>query len=328
MAGIGIIFNPRSGHFRRHPGSGLRLARALGSHGIVREVSSIEALYRAAEEFRGLDIELLGISGGDGTNSTTLSGFLEVYGERALPPIALLRGGTANTLADSMGVPHGRPERQLARLVRAYRQPLRHVERRMMQVRGENSRRCDALTDAPRYGFLFGTGVVAGYLREYYAAGQPSAWVASKTLLRGIGSTLVRGPMIRRMAKPFHGSVELDDGTAWQERDYFAVAAGTIEQIGLGFKPFYRSHECLDAFHLLGIHTSPWGFVQQLPNVRRGRTMGPEHTHEALAKHVKLHASERRLTYMVDGDLYECEGGLELSLGPALKIVATEQSQH
>ena len=39
--------------------------------------------------------------------------------------------------------------------------------------------------------------------------------------------------MIRRMAAPFRGTVELDDGTIWDERDYLSVAGGTIDQIGL-----------------------------------------------------------------------------------------------
>jgi hypothetical protein len=39
---------------------------------------------------------------------------------------------------------------------------------------------------------------------------------------------MVGGEMIRRMAAPFRGTVEIDDGTVWDERDYLAVAGGTI----------------------------------------------------------------------------------------------------
>jgi hypothetical protein len=69
---------------------------------------------------------------------------------------------------------------------------------------------------ATKYGFNFGTGVVCGFLSEYYAYGQPpNPLVAAKTLLRGVGSAAVGGNMIRRMAEPFFGSVETDDGTIW-----------------------------------------------------------------------------------------------------------------
>ena len=71
---------------------------------------------------RVTSIGLLAISGGDGTNHVTLSGFIDVYAGAALPQIALLRGGTMNTVANAIGVRRGRPEGLLARLVRAYAQ--------------------------------------------------------------------------------------------------------------------------------------------------------------------------------------------------------------
>jgi diacylglycerol kinase (ATP) len=334
LPGIGVIYNPRSSYNRRDPSAGPRLEPPLGSHGVVRKVDSIEALYRAAAEFKKLDIDLLGISGGDGTTGVTLSGFLDVYADTALPRLALLRGGTANTLADSIGIPRGKPDRLLRSVVRAYvdrdPHPLRDTARHLMRAHGSNCRRRDSLnTSLPAgtatYGFLFGTGVVSGYLEAYYAAGPPSAGVAAKTLLKGIGSTLVRGPMIRRMAAPFRGSVELDDGTRWEERDYLAIAAGTIDQIGLGFKPFHRATGDQAAFHLLGIHTSPFGFVTQLPNIWRGTPMTPGHTYEALAKHARLHAQVPTIEYMVDGDLYACQGTLEVSIGPSVRIVVADE---
>jgi len=328
LPGIGVIYNPRSGRNVRDPSAGVRLARALGDHGVVREAASIDALYRAAEDFRKLDIDLLGISGGDGTSGVTISGFLDVYSGDALPKIAFLRGGTANTIADSLGVRRGRPEGLLARLLRAYLHPgapLREVRRHVMRVRGDNARRDDGLRigSAP-CGFLFGTGVVCGYLREYYAAGPSSAQVAAKTLLRAIGSSFVRGPMIRRMAEPYRGSVQFDDATVWPDRDYLAVAAGTIEQIGLGFKPFYRADGFEPAFHMLGIYTSPLGFIGQLPRIWSGRAMQPGHTYEAAVQRVHLHPRATPLAYMVDGDLYRCDGALEVTLGPIVRIVLSE----
>src|SRR5690606_30286641 len=156
-----------------------------------------------------LDIDVLGISGGDGTNGTTITGFLDVYQGNALPQIAFLRGGTMNTVANSVGVRRGRPEGLLDRLCRAYVQraarPLADVERHVMCIRAEGARPSAggaSASGAPRsvrspplatkYGFNFGTGVVCGFLSEYYAYGQPpNPLVAAKTLLRGVGSAAV-----------------------------------------------------------------------------------------------------------------------------------------
>ncbi len=326
---IGVVLNPRSRKNLRNPGAALRLARTLGDHGIVREVHSLDDLYRAAEDFKRLEIEVLGISGGDGTNHVTITGFLNVYvgpsyvarlGDPSpIPQLAFLRGGTMNTVANSVGVRRGRPEGLLGRLIRAYAQraslPLANVERHVMRI-GPPGQPGKAY-----YGFLFGTGVVYGFIAEYYRNGEPSPLVAAKTLVRGAGSTLVRGETIRRMAEPFRGSVEFDDGTRWAERDYFSVAAGTVDQIGLGFRPFYRYSERPGAFHMLGITATPFQFVVDLPRIHRAQPMRPGRTLEATPRAAVVRSAGGIMRYMIDGDLHETQGELELAIGPKVKIL-------
>lgn len=333
MPGIGVVLNPQSGQNVRDPRAALRLARTLGDHGIVRKVASIEDVHRAAEDFKRLDIDVLGISGGDGTNHVTITEFLDVYGggkvpeshaPTALPQIAFLRGGTMNTVANSVGVRRGRPEGLLGRLMRAYAErasmPLANVERHVMRIGPAGVPPHEAAKGC-HYGFLFGTGVVHGYIAEYSRDGQPSPLVAARTLARGIGSALVRGEMIRRMAAPFHGSVTLDDGTRWEERDYLSIAAGTIDQIGLSFRPFYRCTERPNAFHLLGILASPLQFVLDLPRIRNGRPMRPGRTYEATPSRATLRGKGPVTRYMIDGDLHETRGEIGISIGPKVKIV-------
>jgi diacylglycerol kinase (ATP) len=316
MPGIGVVFNPRSRRNVRDPSAARRLADALGDHGVVREARSRDELHRIAEDFKALSIDVLGISGGDGTNHVTITGFLNVYGARALPQLAFLRGGTMNTVANSVGVRRGKPEGLLGRLIRAYAQralqPLANVERRVMRVRGDGEQ---------NYGFTFGTGVVYGFLSEYYAGGEPSPLVAAKTLARAVGSTFVQGEMIKRMARPFRGSVTLDGGVAWPERDYLAVAAGTIDHIGLNFRPFYRYAERDEAFHVLGIHASPLQFVGELPRIWRAEAMRDGRTYEACERRMTVRSADGTMNYMIDGDLHTTRGEIEVTVGPRVKIV-------
>jgi hypothetical protein len=248
-----------------------------------------------------------------------------------MPHVALLRGGTMNTVANSVGVRPGKPDGLLARLIRAYARrataPLAGVERHVLQVTPIDSVDSEGKAGGSSetgYGFLFGTGVVCGFLAEYYRDGEPSPLVAAQTLLRGIGSALVGGSTIRRMAAPFHGSVTLDDGTEWPERDYLAVAAGTIADIGLNFKPFYRYAERPGIFQALGIHASPVSFVKELPRIHRSLPMPAEKTYDALATRfvVKNRAPGATTTrYMIDGDLHEARGDLAVSIGPRVRLV-------
>jgi len=318
VPGIGVVLNPRSRRNLRDPRAADRLARRLGDVGVVRQANSIDELYRIAEDFRHADIDVLAISGGDGTNHVTLTGFLDVYAGHTMPQVALLRGGTMNTVANSVGVRHGRPEGLLGRLIRDYAQqasmPLENVERNVMRI---------APTDGTRahYGFLFGTGVVHGFLAEYYAGGDPTPLVAAKVLARGVGSAMIGGQTIRRMAKPFRGSVKLGDGTSWEERDYLAVAAGTIAHIGLNFKPFHRYDELPGRFHMLGIHTTPWSFVKDMPRIHRGEPMRPGKTFDAILKRAVVRSADGHMRYMIDGDLHEARGDIELAIGPKVKLV-------
>lgn len=319
MSGIGVVFNPKSGKNLRDPGAAHRLARTMGDRGIVREAHSIDELYRIAEDFQRLDIDVLGISGGDGTNHVTLTGFIDVYKSQSLPQIAFLRGGTMNTVANSIGVPRGKAEALLDRLLRAYAEravrPLAYAERHVMHI-------------GSTYGFLFGTGAVYGYLAEYYRQGdgQSSPLVAAKTLLGGVGSALVGGEIVSRIAAPFVGWVEYGDDAdgemkRWEEREYFAIAGGTIDQIGLSFKPFYRWAEKPGTFHLLGIHTSAMGFVRDLPRIWRAEPMRDGKTYEATPTRARLHSHDGTMRYMIDGDLHETKGSLDVTIGPRVQIL-------
>jgi diacylglycerol kinase family enzyme len=319
VSGIGVVLNPKSGKNLRDPGAANRLARTLGDHGVLREAHSIDELYRIAEDFQRLEIDVLGISGGDGTNHVTLTGFIDVYKTHTLPQVAFLRGGTMNTVANSIGIPHGKPEGLLTRLMRAYAEraecPLANVERNVMRL-------------GSTYGFLFGTGAVYGFLAEYYrgGVGKPSAIIAARTLLNGVGSALVGGEVVSRIAAPFVGHVELDDGTKWEERAYFAVAGGTIDQIGLNFKPFYRWAERPNTFHLLGIKTTAMGFVADLPRIWRASPMREGKTYEATPARAVIHSQDGVMRYMVDGDLHETNGPLEVTIGPRVSILAIPRS--
>ncbi len=328
MPGIGVVFNPHSGTNRRDSRALDRLDRTLGDQGVVRTASSPEALRRIAQEFRRLELDVIGISGGDGTNSATLTGLLDMYRGAALPRIALLRGGTMNTVARAVGVRSGRPDALLERLCRAWREraarSLPQVERHVLRVRELDP---PALSpDAPgapgsRVGFLFGTGVVCGFLAEYHAAGSTRPLAAATTLLRGVASAVVGGALQRRMSEPFRGRVEIESGAPWEERDYLAVAGGTIDQIGLGFRPFHRYDAALDAFHLLGLHSSALRLVRELPRIRRGEPLRPGCAEECVTPRAVLHPASGGLRYMIDGDLLVSRGPLEVTIGPRIRIV-------
>jgi hypothetical protein len=101
------------------------------------------------------------------------------------------------------------------------------------------------------------------------------------------------------------------------------VAAATVEQIGLGFAPFYRTNERPGTFACLGIHTNALGFVLELPRVRTSRPMRRDKVIDVVAREVHFESDEA-LEYTLDGDTHETGKTLEIGLGPRLRFIVPD----
>ena len=64
------------------------------------------------------------------------------------------------------------------------------------------------------------------------------------------------------------------------------------------------------------------GFVADLPRIWRARPMREGKTYEALVPHARLHSSDGIMRYMIDGDLHESKGPLDVTVGPRVQILA------
>ena len=307
---IGVVVNPKARRHRRDPEATSRLRSAVGRQGLVREAHDLEELAQIADEFRQARLEVLAIGGGDGTNTTTLTVFARVYGDEPLPAVALLRGGTMNTVANGLGVPRLTPDALLRRLALAARdgETLPTHDNATIDVGG-------------RLGFLFGTGIFRSFLDEYYAAGpDPTPITAASTFTRIASSIAVQGALAKRLMAPIDVQIEAD-GARWSAGPYLAVAAGTVDQVGLGFRPFHRAFDRADAFHLLALRCTALEALLQLPRIHRGEHLPASLVREGLVRDAVLTSRDASVRYMVDGDLLESSGPLRLRAGPSVRVV-------
>ena len=130
---------------------------------------------------------------------------------------------------------------------------------------------------------------------------------------------MVGGSLAKKLTRRFRARVTVD-GDTWARDDFMAVAASCVEQIGLGFKPFYRCNERVHSFALLGIHAaSPLGFAFELPRIWRGRPMRRDKTIDAVASEVRFEHDE--ISYVVDGDTYTVKESLRVANGPKLTFL-------
>src|SRR3989338_4056966 len=151
MPGIGVVLNPHSKRYRKNPAKLKRMGFIVGNKGNFAPTNDLHDIRRVAEEFKKNEIDILALSGGDGTNHRTLTTFIEVYGDQPLPKVTLLRGGTLNTLAFSCGI-LGSPEKILSNLLYKYHEdePFETTEIDIMNINGH-------------YGFIWGLGVIYNF---------------------------------------------------------------------------------------------------------------------------------------------------------------------
>jgi diacylglycerol kinase (ATP) len=305
---IAAFVNPHSRANRRNPRFRTRLADALGDAGQVISAASLSELEDQARTLAASPPMVIAVHGGDGTLHKTLTALLRAFGSRPLPPIALLGGGTMNVVATSLRIrTRALPFlRRLAQLTQEGKAPAT-MSRRCMQVGDE-------------YGFVFGNGILANFLVEYYAGGRYGPARALWLLFRLFLSALVRGPFVRRVFKRFRGRVTID-GKALDFPDLMAVGAATVREVGLGFKLLHQADDDPDRFAVLAIHAGARELVPDLLAVRTGRGVSPAHALSTTALQLDIEPLETDMAYTIDGDIYRSREPVRITLGPKVAIV-------
>jgi diacylglycerol kinase family enzyme len=304
-ARIGVIANLHSRAHRCDPAHRQDLARALGDRGTIAMTQSLSDVRSASDALRTAGVDVIAISGGDGTIAHTLTIVLDVYRAAPLPRIAFLRGGTVNTIARGLGITLDG----------------REMIRRILTDRTRIDRR-HVLEIDNRNGFMFGSGAVASFCQAYYETGSPSVAMSAWLLARAVGSTFVNGAFSRRLMARFRARVTVD-GQRWPIDDFTAVMAGTVPQFGLGSRPFYRCDERSGHFALLGIHCGAAGLVLELPRVFRGVGMSERKVIDMVAREMVIQ-SDAPFHYVVDGDVFRSEGTLQVRTGPRLELLVPD----
>jgi hypothetical protein len=170
----------------------------LGADGRVFAPKTLEELGDEALALRADPPSVIAVHGGDGTLHRTVAALGLAFGETPIPPLAILGGGTMNVVSSSLGI--RQPAAPfLSAIVGAMRanRPLETVRRRCLRI-------------GDTLGFIFGNGLMANFLGEYYGTGEYGPARATWLLLRAIGSALIDGPFIHKLFKRFEGTVEVD----------------------------------------------------------------------------------------------------------------------
>jgi diacylglycerol kinase family enzyme len=302
---IAVIVNPRSRANRRNPRIAADFQAIVGDRGRVFAPKTIEELDSIAADLRREPPTVIAVHGGDGTLHKTITSLGRAFGAEPLPPVAMLCGGTMNVVATSLGI-RERPAVFLKAIVDADRsgQRLETIRRRCMRIGDE-------------LGFLFGSGLPANFLTEYYAPSGYGPARAAWLLVRAFFSALWHGPFIQRLFKRFEGSVRVD-GALLEQTAFVGLMAGTVREVGLGFKLVHRADDDPERFGVLAMHSAVLSLSLDVWAVQRGRGISASRAFSAVASQMDVKSKNGAMAYTIDGDLYRTHEPVAISLGPPI----------
>ncbi len=310
MSGIGVILNPYSRANIKHPQRADQLGFIVGDKGSCHSTHDLEDVERLAHEFKERDIEILGISGGDGTNHVTLSMFIKAYGDKPLPQIAFLRGGTMNNLANVIGI-KGTPERILSNLILKYHEskPFQTTEVDIMKIND-------------KYGFVMGMGVMSTFVDDFVNTEEKPSHVRAALLLAKISlSAIFHTRYSTTLARRFDARITID-GKRVPFKNYSAILAGTVETIGFHFNPLYRARTETGKFHFVGMSATPRHILFNYPRAILGKPMRSDNVYDEVGKHLLIE-TDKPISSQIDGDPQDPTDRFEITMGPRLTCIVS-----
>ena len=296
---------------KRYPERPKLLGYILGEKGNIELTNSLDALAEAARRFRDRGISTLAINGGDGTISRTLTAFILAYGEKPLPRILILRGGTINLLALNLGI-SGAPEAILVRFMES-----------LSGLQSVEYKRFSSLEVNGHYGFLFGNGLSVNFLKEFYKR-KSGPLGAVFLIIKVYFWFFLSQNRYLRMIRWRKFRMVLDQGAVdLGTRGTVGVMASTVSRMPLGPKLFPLAIRS-GTFQFFSLELSPnrllWTLPLALLRNSPGRWFGKV---SHLTRSLSLESDDQKnQEYTIDGELFDAQNGkLEVKIGPSIEFI-------
>ncbi len=245
----GILINPLGGKNKTCANELFSIAKKFLD--LVVWVTTPEEIKGALARMSENEIDILIISGGDGTVQATLTGLFSQGPFDRLPRIAILPGGTTNLIASDIGI-KGSQKKALKRLHRLILDNSLHSHTSLAK---RHVIRLGYLNKIEEYGMFLGAGGI------YHAVAMCQKH-----------STL---PLLKRKAMIFSSGLEIlmtglgskqdpdnmskmkiiVDGRPIPEEDFLLVLSTTLERLFLGLQPFWATDK--GPIHLTAVRKRP-----------------------------------------------------------------------
>lgn len=262
---LGLLVNPTSRRNKRHLDAIAQVAAASAKiH--LRITESQAEVSRSLAELAAESVNVLAISGGDGTVSRVLTHLLDEKPFEEMPLIVILPGGTANMTAGDIGL-----RGSVLHTLNHLRDWLENdsggaqiIRRSILRVQPG-----DGLT--PHYGMFFGAGAIVQGI-EYtnaniHARGMKNEMSLGLGLVRSMWGIVRQDP---RFIRPTAISVGLDENTVAPAQDMTLLVVSTLERLFLNMHPFWAEANG-KPLHTTIVHSPVKRLIRNLPALLRGK---------------------------------------------------------
>ncbi len=308
MAGIGVVHNPFARRNMKYPYMVNDLRIVLGKCGTVYSTKNVTEIEAAAVDFIENGYGILAINGGDGTLHLVINAFKKIFMDRALPDVVILRGGTMNTVSNSLKL-KGQPVEILKRAVNIYKKKEKFdsIHQQVLKV-------------GDKYGFIAGAGAITKFLDTYYAGKHTGVVESVKMIFLLIVSTIARTAYAKKIFSTTPVKVVIDGKNPGQDC-YIAVLGCAVRELGVGFAAAYSAHDKKGCFHFTATSMGPFSLIKRIWPLWAGRNIShPNMYHHGIAADVVLEPVGT-LRWMLDGEMYETNQPLQMSVGDEIRIL-------
>ncbi len=307
MGGIGIIHNPFARGNLRRPAIMSQIKKILGDSGEVVITRHLDELPAAIKEFVDKGYDILGVNGGDGSMHLVLSAFINALPHQPLPKIVALRGGTMNTMPNSVKL-KGDTLSIVRKLVTRYKsgQPLEIMKQHLVRLND-------------KYGFMTGAGVPPNFLAAYYSGSSTGPIQGVKVIVQTILSFLVKGPYIKFIFEPAKCIVRVNNEEL-PVREFSGMLGCSIKEIGLGFTFMPHVYDRPGHFQYIATTVGPFTIMRNIHNFWLGKDVVAPGIFNYVTDKVLI-TPLANMRYTIDGELYETADPIEMACGPTIDLV-------
>jgi diacylglycerol kinase family enzyme len=306
-----VIVNTTAHRFAAEPSLLDHVRRVVGHRARLHVTSTLSELESASEGIAAQGSELVALTGGDGTFMAGVTALASAFGERSLPKLALIPGGTVATVARNW-CRRGEPAELIDRLL-AQGPDAPATTRPTLRVVGDGG------DGGERLGFIFGTGLVAGFFDLYNAGGARGHRAAARIVARIFAESFVGGGYARRVLDPLACTLEAD-GRALAPKAWSLICASVVSDLGLHMRLTYRAGEDLQRPHLVASALAARSLGPRMPLVLAGKSIGGEGHFDELVRTFTVRFGSEPGPYVLDGEVLRARE-VDVRAGPSIRVV-------